>query len=85
MTNRSIELLNKIQTELIAFANRQGINLANEFKTVDDFKQFVIALTYKMLIDLGVEPKEAFDMTLGDGAYDRLVEITWNHANGIQA
>jgi hypothetical protein len=68
------DLLNGIQSIIIDFANREGINLADEFATVQDFKQFVIALTFKQLTDMGIEVEKAFDMTLGDGQFQAMFD-----------
>jgi hypothetical protein len=66
------DLLNGIQSIIIDFANREGINLADEFATVQDFKQFVIARTFKQLT--GIEVEKAFDMTLGDGQFQAMFD-----------
>ena len=78
--SRSTDLLNAVQRFLIDFANREGINLADDFKTVDEFKKFVIAITFKTAVDIGLTVPEALDLTLGDGSYDRLVSEVWEAA-----
>jgi hypothetical protein len=78
---KHLQLLNKVQEMLIDFANRKGINLADDFATVQEFKDFVIALTFKLLTENGVSTAAAFDMIAGDGAYERSVENLWNHFN----
>ena len=84
MTNQtadqSLELLNRVQSLLVDFANENQIDLRAEFGTVDRFKQFVFALTFKTLTDLGLPADAAFDLTAGAGAYDALVEKTWQAA-----
>lgn len=74
----SLKLLNEVQSFMIEFANREGIELQKSFKTVAEFKKFVIAFTIKSLLDLGVEMQDAFDMVMGSGKYDELVEKIWN-------
>lgn len=72
----NIQLLNGIQSIIIDFANREGIALSDHFATVADFKGFVVAFAFKQFREMGIEIDKAFDMTLGDGAfqemYDRL-------------
>lgn len=72
-----INLLNKVQSLLIGFANDNGISLHAEFGTIDAFKQFVIAFTFRSLIDLGIETSEAYDIVFGDGAYEKLANDVW--------
>lgn len=74
----SLKLLNEIQSFMIEFANREGIELQKSFKTVGEFKTFVIAFTIKSLLDLGVEMQDAYDMVMGSGKYEELVEKLWN-------
>ena len=83
MLNR-LELLNSFQRLVIEFANKEGIILQNEFKSVDAFKEFVIGLLFRMLTDMGVETDTAFDLVFGDGAYNRLAESVWNSARERQ-
>lgn len=77
----SNDLLNKVQSLLINFANESGISLKSEFGTIDAFKQFVIAFTFKMLTNLGIETEKAFDLVFGSGEYNALAESVWNSAN----
>lgn len=72
--SNSTALLNGIQSIIIDFANREGINLATEFVTVQDFKKFVIAFTFKALKDMGIDTEQAFDMTLGDGQFQAMFD-----------
>jgi hypothetical protein len=80
MKSQSLELLNGVKDLLVQFASENNINLRDEFETVDEFKKFTIALTFKQLVALGVEVKDAYDMVLGAGQYDELVEKVWNAA-----
>ena len=77
MKSQRLELLNGIQKMLIKFANANQIDLRKEFGSVEDFKKFVVALAFDQLVKLGVPVKDAFDMVLGDGEYDKLVEKVW--------
>jgi hypothetical protein len=78
---KNFEILNKVQSFLIDFANSNGINLHAEFKSVEEFKMFVVAITIKTLVEAGVEMQKAFDATLGDGEYDKLANKVWEMAN----
>lgn len=71
------ELLNKVQAFMVDFANQKGINLKTEFGTVEAFKKFVIAFTFKTLIDIGLETKAAYDLVFGSGEYEALAERVW--------
>jgi len=73
----STELLNKVQTFMIDFANSKNIRLDREFDSVEQFKQFVIAFTFKTLREIGIETDTAFDIVFGDGAYAKLAEEVW--------
>lgn len=77
----NFEMLNKVQNFLIEFANKNGINLHTQFKSVEEFKMFVVAITIKTLVDAGVEMQKAFDATLGSGEYDKLANKVWEMAN----
>ena len=72
------DLLNKVQAMLIEFANANNINLRDEFKTVDDFKSFVIAFTFKSLTEIGMAANDAYDMIFGAGEFDALASRIWN-------
>lgn len=74
MSSPQNKLLNGMQRLLIDFANDNGISLRDEFGTVDQFKQFVMAFTFKVLIDEGFSVPDAFDRTFGDGSYSQLVD-----------
>ena len=67
-----IDLLNQVQKIIIAQANATGINLADEFASVEDFKQFVIAFAFKGLRDAGADVDAAFDAVTGKGEYDAM-------------
>jgi len=71
----NIELLNKVQDFLVAQANEKGINLAESFPTVQDFKDFVVGIAFKGLVDAGASVEQAFDATLGDGKYQSTLAI----------
>jgi hypothetical protein len=75
------ELLNAVQAMLIEFANSNNISLRDEFKSVDQFKQFVIALTVKSLTDNGIETSKAFDIVFGDGSFEQLANDVWQTLN----
>lgn len=78
MASKNINLLNAVKDLLIEFANKEGIILADEFDSVEDFKMFTVAFTIKSLVDLGMTVQDAYDAAMGDGEYDKLVETVWN-------
>ncbi len=80
MTSKSLELLNGVKDLLVKFANESGINLQDESGSVEEFKKFTIAFTFKQLTDMGVAVNEAWDLVLGEGQYDALVDRVWNTA-----
>jgi hypothetical protein len=71
-TSKHIELLNKVQSMFIEHANANGINLAEKFATVQEFKDFIVALAFKGLCDAGADVATAFDATVGEGQYEAL-------------
>lgn len=77
MTNAGTKLLNEVQKLLIAFANEQGISLRTEFGTVEEFKRFVISFTFKVAVDAGLTVRTAYDLVMGNGAYDKLANDLW--------
>ena len=72
------DLLNRVQRLLIDFANQNSISLDAQFGTVDRFKEFVIAFTFRVLTDAGMSTEAAFDAIFGGGAYEDLAERTWH-------
>lgn len=79
MPKTNTKLLNAVQKQIIKFSNEQGITLASEFKSVDDFKRFVVSLSMQMLIDAGKTVQEAYDIVLGDGSWRQLSEDVRSH------
>jgi hypothetical protein len=71
-TNQHLALLNEVQARLIDQANASGINLADSFATVEDFKKFVIGFAFQGLRAAGADVATAFDAVLGHGEYDAL-------------
>lgn len=72
------KLLNGIQSLMIDFANKNNINLCDEFGTVENFKKFVVAFAIKTLVEKGMEIASAYDVVMGDGAYETLVNEVWS-------
>ena len=70
--NQHLALLNEVQAMLIAQANAAGINLADSFATVEDFKKFVIGFAFQGMRDAGADVATAFDAVLGNGEYETL-------------
>ena len=71
-------LLNTVKDAIIAHANANGIRLADSFKTADDFRRFVVALTVCTLMEARQMPiNAAYDMAMGDGEYARLADAVW--------
>ncbi len=66
-----LDLLNQVQSFLIAQANEKGINLADSFATVQEFKDFVVGVAFKGLTEAGMNVEQAFDATLGAGKYEK--------------
>ena len=76
MTNQqSNQMLDQIQNAMIQAANASGVNLADHFDTVDEFKTFIISFTFQQLIEQGVSVEEATNMTLGENAYQNIYEM----------
>jgi hypothetical protein len=75
--SKSIDLLNNVQGFIINFANKSGISLHDQFKSVDQFKQFVVAITFRTLTEAGMSTEEAFNAVCGDGSFKRLADELW--------
>ncbi len=70
-------LLNEVQKRMVDFANSNNISLHCEFGTVEKFKTFVVAFTIKMMVDIGIDIAKAYDIVMGDGAYNQLASDVW--------
>jgi len=76
------EFLNAVQKQLIDFANANGINLANEFKSVEEFKNFVFSFAIKSLMDIAnMTVNSAYDFVMGDGSFQSLCDEVWAKLN----
>lgn len=71
-----LDLLNKVQRFVIDYSNTHGIQLAS-LGTVQQFKQFIVALTIQTLTDNGHTMEQAFDIVFGDGSFHKLAEDVW--------
>jgi hypothetical protein len=76
----NLQALNAVKNKIVKFANEKGIDLQAEFGTPDKFKNFVISLCLKTLIDAGATPQEALDAVLGEGTYESILTEVWNKA-----
>jgi hypothetical protein len=76
--SKPFELLNKVQEFVIKFANENSVNLHDEFGTEDKFKEFIVGLSIKTLVDCGLSVEAALDLVLGEGTYAKIAEECWN-------
>jgi len=76
----SLALLNEVKDLFIEFANKSNIDLQERFGTVEKFRKFLIAFTFMQLTEMGVEVKDAYDIVMGCGQYDALIEKVWQDA-----
>lgn len=67
-----LDILNQVQSFIIEQANAKGINIADSFTSVDEFKQFVVAMAFQGLRDAGADVATAFDATMGKGQFEAL-------------
>ena len=82
--SKSTDLLNKVQGFVINFANESGISLHDQFKSVDQFKQFVVAITFRTLTEAGVSTEDAFNAVCGDGSFKRLADELWDTLQPVE-
>ena len=69
----NVEMLNEIKNLVIETANNAGVNLREHFKTQDEFKNFIIAMTFEKLTnELGYSVEDATNAVLGDDAYQTI-------------
>lgn len=69
-----IGLMNKVKAIIIAFANTNGILLQEYFDDSAELDAFVVAVTFKELLNAGLPVDAAFDTVCGDNAYNKLLE-----------
>lgn len=74
-------LLNEIKNLFIDFANKEGIILAEHFETPDKFKEFIIAIVFTKLKELGLDTDKAFDAIFGAGAFKKLADDVFESLN----
>lgn len=71
-------MLNVVKDLIIQDANEKGLNLQDDFKTRQDFMNFVIAFTIRSLMQiLKIEVSEAHDIVFGEGSYRELCDSVW--------
>ena len=64
---------------MVNVANENGINLAESFATVDEFKSFVVNFIIAFAVkELGLDIQAAWDVVYGAGAYDAFAENLYN-------
>lgn len=71
-----LDLLNKVQRFVIDYSDTHGIQLAS-LGTVQEFKNFIVALTIQTLTDNGHTMEQAFDIVFGNGSFHKLAEDVW--------
>ena len=74
------KVISLVQASVIETAKIKGINIQDEFGTVDKFKNYILSFTIKTLVDFGIEVKVAFDMVLGEGKHRELADRIWESA-----
>lgn len=79
--SKPFELLNKVQEFVIKFANENSVNLHDEFGSEDKFKEFIVSLSVKTLVDSGLSVETALDLVLGEGDYAKIANDCWNTVN----
>ena len=81
----NIELLNAAKDFIINQANEEGVLLADIFGTPEDFRQAVISIVITTVMDImSVEMPEAYDIVMGDGSYQKLLDMCWAELNPAQ-
>ena len=70
----NIDLVNKIKSAYISFANENGIIISQAFKTPEELHQALIGFAINSLVRSGASVPQAFDKIMGEGAYARLAE-----------
>lgn len=74
----NLELINKVKDMIIAQANKEGRLLSDDFKSEDEFKQFVISFAIRSCQEtLGMGIEQAYDTVMGEGSYKRLADDCW--------
>ena len=80
--NANLKLLNEVQSKIIEVANQNGTSLKAEFGTVEEFKKFVVSFTIRAFMEIGgLTVNQAYDVVMGDGAYNELANSVWEQLN----
>lgn len=74
MSDVSLKIVNTVKDRIVEFANEEGIVLSEMFPKMEDFKSFVFSFTFKILRDMGYSVQESYDLTLGEGQYEKLFQ-----------
>jgi hypothetical protein len=80
MTEHTQAILSKATGLIVDSANRQGVNLADHFATVEDFQRAVIGLVVTQVMEIaGLEIDAALDLVIGEGTFEQIkaaLEVT---------
>lgn len=80
------KLLNRIADMIVAQCNKDGTKLADEFKSTEDFRMFVISFAIKSIMDFAkVDIKTAYNSVIGEGEYEAMVDAVYDTIKARQA
>ena len=80
------QLLNRIADMIVSQCNKDGTKLTDEFKSVEDFRMFVISFAIKSIMDFAkVDIATAYNSVMGEGEYEAMVDVVYNTIKAQQA
>lgn len=78
----NLELLNAAKDMIVNQANKDGLSLADIFGTPEQFRQAVVSMLIVSIMDImDVEVSAAYDLVLGEGSYQTILDDCWNQLN----
>ena len=81
----NLKLLNSLKAFVVEFSTKNGINLQDEFGTVDAFNNWLVAVAVTALVEQGKDIETAYDIVMGDGAFRKMADDVWAINNPVQA
>lgn len=75
------DFLDEIQAMLVNWASDNNVDLRSSFEDEDQFKMFVLAIAISriLMMEHGVDLRQAFDTALGEGEYEKLASKISNN------
>ena len=74
----TLKHLNALQKLVIEQANQDGILLSDQFESPEAFRKFIISLAIRGVMEMGgLTIREALDLVLGEGTFQKIADDVW--------